>query len=50
METAFEFSIAVLIAAAAIVAISVAAVVACATFYGIKSVIEERKKKKEKHD
>lgn len=50
METVFEFFIALLLAAAALVAISVAAIIACAVFYGIQSVIEERKEKKEKHD
>lgn len=50
MDTIFEFSMAVLITAAAIFAISVAAVIAYATFVGIQSYYEEHRKKKEKDE
>ena len=50
MDTIFEFSMAVLITAAAILAISVAAVIAYATFVGIQSYYEEHRKKKEKDE
>lgn len=50
MDTIFEFSMAVLITAAAIVAISVATIIAYAAFVGIQSYYEEHRKKKDKDE
>lgn len=50
MDTIFEFFLAILIAAAALIAISVAAVIAYATFVGIQSYYEEHRNKKEKDE
>lgn len=48
MGMIMEFILAVLLTGLALIFISVAAVAACATFYGIQSVIEEHKSKKDK--
>lgn len=48
MDTVMEFFTAILFAGAALLLFSIGAIVACATFYGIQSVIEEHKSKKDK--
>lgn len=48
MDTAMEFFTTVLFAGLALLLASIGAVAACATFYGIQSVIEDRKSKKNK--
>lgn len=48
MDTVMEFFTAVVYAGFALLLVSIGAIVACATFYGIQSVIEDRKSKKNK--
>lgn len=48
METIFQFSLAVAVAGLAIIFLCIAGICGVATFYGIKAVIDDRKKKREK--
>lgn len=48
MDIIMEFFTAVVCAVIALLLASIGAIIACATFYGIQSVIEERKSKKNK--
>ena len=48
MEQIFQFSLALAVTGLAIIFLCVCAIAACATFYGIKAVIDDRKEKRKK--
>ena len=48
MEEVFQFALAVAVAGLAIIFLCVCAIAGCATFYGIKAVIEDRREKSKK--